>query len=170
MEQAITPPSTKGVIIGLVIIVYSLVIYFLDVPNTSSFQWISYLLYLAGIIWAIVSFGKQIDHNATFGKYFSHGFKTSAIVTIIMILFMILFVMVFPEIKEKGLEEARKAMDQQDQLSAEQKKQALEMSKKFFTPFLIGGTMFYYILLGAIASLIGAGVARKDPRPDIENI
>lgn len=170
MEQTITPTTTKGLLIGLAIIVYSLVIHFLGVPPNGSMQWISYLIYIVGIIWAVTSYGKQIGYNSTFGGYFSHGFKTSAMVTVVMIIFMIVFVYAFPEVKEQGLDAARKAMDQQDQLSAEQKQQALAMSQKFFIPFLIGGTMFYYIVLGAIVSLIGAAVTKKNRQPQYENV
>ena len=60
------------------------------------------------------------------------------------------------------MEEARKNM-QEKNLSEEQMDKAIEITQKFFTTFLIAGTLFGYIILGAIASLIGAAITKKNP-------
>lgn len=173
MEKTVTPPTSKGVMISLILIVYSFILYFLDL-NNPGLQFVSYLIFMAGIIWAIISFGKQTDHTGKFGTYFAHGFKTSAVVTILMIIFMLVFVFAFPEFKEKAMEQAAREMEKQPNMTEEMKEQALSMTQKFFTTFLIGGTMFWYIFLGVIASLIGAGVTRKNQLPvdtiEVENL
>ena len=78
---------------------------------------------------------------------------------------------VFPEFKEKAMDEARKSMSSKN-LSEEQVEKALDITKKLFMVFLIGGALLGYLLFGAIASLIGAAVTKKDPRPleDINQI
>jgi hypothetical protein len=40
---------------------------------------------------------------------------------------------------------------------------AIEISRKFFMAFLIAGTLVGYLAFGAIASLIGAAVTKKNP-------
>jgi hypothetical protein len=40
---------------------------------------------------------------------------------------------------------------------------AIEISRKFFTTFLIAGTLVGYLIFGAIASLIGAAITKKNP-------
>ena len=99
-----------------------------------------------------------------FGNYFAHGFKISAAVTVIMIIYIVVFVLLFPDFKEKALDEARKAMDARGG-SEEQKVQAVEMTKKLFMVFLVAGTLIYNLIVGVIASLIGAAVTKKNPRP-----
>jgi hypothetical protein len=37
------------------------------------------------------------------------------------------------------------------------------MMEKYFIPFAIGGALFMYLLIGVIASLIGAAIAKKNP-------
>jgi hypothetical protein len=50
-------------------------------------------------------------------------------------------------------------------MSEDQIEQALNMTKKFFMVFLIGGALLGYLLFGAIASVIGAAITKKDPHP-----
>jgi len=42
------------------------------------------------------------------------------------------------------------------------------MMRKFFMPFAIGGMLIMSAILGAVASLIGAAVAKKNPNPTLE--
>ena len=37
------------------------------------------------------------------------------------------------------------------------------MTKKFIMVFLVGGTLLGYLFFGALASLIGAAVTKKEP-------
>ena len=171
MQQKITSTTVKGFIIGLIMIAVSLTASFSGIEASGAFQWVIYCIFFAGIIVSIYQFGKQVNHNSTFGNYFAHGFKTSAMVTILMIAFLVIFMTVFPEFKEKAMEEAKKSMRSKN-LSQEQIEKALDLTKKFFMVFLIGGALLGYLLFGAIASLIGAAVTKKDPRPidDINQI
>ena len=163
MEQPITTTTTKGIVISLILIVLALASYFLDLKPNGPLQWIGYLVFIGGIIWSVMSYGKQINHNATFGNYFAHGFKVSAMITAIMIIYMIIFIMVFPDFKEKAMEEAKKSMQSKNNLTSEQINAGLEMTRKFFNVFLIGGTLVFYLLFGALASLVGAAITKKQP-------
>jgi NADH:ubiquinone oxidoreductase subunit 6 (subunit J) len=106
-----------------------------------------------------------MDANVTFGNVFADGFKTSAAVTAIMIVFTIISLkLLFPEMIDKALEQAQANMSKQNNMSEEQIETAMTMTKKFFIPFAIGGALIIYLLIGAIASLIGAAAAKKNPR------
>ncbi|MEO9020517.1 MAG: DUF4199 domain-containing protein [Ginsengibacter sp.] len=163
MEQKITTPATKGIAIALILIVLSLITYFMDLDQNKAMQYAGYIIFIVGIVWSVSSYGKQIDYNSTFGNYFAHGFKVTAIVTAIMIIFLVLFVNLFPEMKEKGMEAARKSMEERGGMTQEQINQALSFSKKFFMVFVIGGSLIFYLFSGAIGALIGAGITKKDP-------
>jgi len=163
MEQTVTTSSTKGIVISLILIVIALAAFFLDIDPKSGFQYISYVIFIAGIILSVTYYGKQIDHNATFGNYFAHGFKVAALVTAIMIIYVVIFVNLFPDMKEKGMEAARKNMESKGKMTQEQITQALTFTRKFFMVFAIGATLVGYLIFGALASLIGAGVTKKNP-------
>jgi hypothetical protein len=163
MEHTITPTSTKGIVIGLILIILTLATYFLNLGTNSPVQWIGYIIFIGGIIWSVMSYGKQINYNASFGNYFAHGFKVAAMVTAIMIIYFIIFILLFPEFKEKAIDEARKSMQEKNNLNEEQIKAGLDMTRKFFMAFLIGGTLVGYLFFGALSALIGAAFTKKEP-------
>ena len=160
--MTVTPPITKGIVISLVLIILGLVTYFLDLSNNKPLQYVGYLIFIIGIIWSVNSYGKQIDYNSTFRNYFAHGFKISAFVTVFMLIFTLLFIYIFPEMKEKAMEAARKGMEEKH-MTEEQISQAIGFTQKFFMVFVIAGILVFYLFFGAIASLIGAGVTKKNP-------
>ena len=160
--QAVTTPITKGIVISLILIILGLVSYFLDLGNNKPMQYVGYLIFIIGIIWSVNLYGKQIDYNSTFGNYFAHGFKISAFVTVFMLIFTVLFLYLFPDMKEKGMEAARKGMEAKN-MTPDQISQAMGFTQKFFMVFVIAGILVFYLFFGAIASLIGAGVTKKNP-------
>lgn len=165
MEQTVTSSTTKGIVISLVLIIIALASYFLNMNTNSALQYVSYAVFVIGIIWSVNLYGKQIDHNSTFGNYFAHGFKIAAMVTAIMIVYIVIFVYLFPDIKEKAMETARAKMQSQGKMTQEQITQALGFTQRFFMVFIIAGTLLGYLIFGALASLIGAGITKKNPRP-----
>ena len=165
MQQTVTTSTMKGIVLALILIVIALTTYFLNMNRNSSLQYISYVVFIAGIIWSVVSYGKQIDHNSTFGNYFAHGFKTAATVTVIMIIYIIIFVIVFPDVKEKAVDAVRNAMESKGNMTHEQITQYLISYRKFFMVIAIAGTLIGYLIFGAIATLIGAGITKKNSRP-----
>ena len=52
---------------------------------------------------------------------------------------------------------------EQKKLSDEQIESYIETTKNFYTAIAIGFTLFIYMFLGAIASLLGAAITKKDP-------
>ncbi len=163
MEQHFTTTTTKGLVIGLIMIVIAIAIYFLNIDVNGPSKWISNIVFIGGIIWSVYNYGKQIDYNATFGNYFAHGFKVSAVVTCLMIVYLVIFVMLFPEFKDKAMEQARAKMQEGGKMSSEQIDQALTMTKKFFMAFAIGGTLLGLLIFGALSALVGAAITKKQP-------
>lgn len=164
METKPTSPAVKGIMISLVLIIISLVVQFLDLTQNKAISSIGILLFFAGIIWSDITYAKQLNGNVTFGNVFSDGFKTSAAVAAIMVVFTIIsFKILFPESIDKILEQSRLDMAKDNKLSDDQIETAISMTKKFFIPFAIGGSIVMYLLGGVIASLIGAAVAKKNP-------
>lgn len=163
MEKKITSHITKGLIISLILIVLGLVFYFTGLYLETWNQYVVMLVYVAALIWAVLSYGKEKDNSVTFGNLFGHGFKTAAVVTCIMLVYAVVFGFVFPEMKEKIMEKTQEQMSNNPKMTQAQVDQAMEMMKKAFTLFMILGLIFWYLLAGVIASLIGAGIAKKNP-------
>jgi len=169
MEKKVTTSLTMGVIISLILIVIAIIGYITGIDQQTWYRWISILIFGGAIIYTCINYGKQSDSNVTFGNTFAFGFKTSAVVTCIMIVFLIIFILVFPDIKEKAMDTARKQMEEKNQLSQEQIENALAFAKKSFMVFLIVGAVFLYLIAGVIFSLIGAAVTKKNPQSPFQN-
>jgi len=165
MEPKVTTPVMKGLIISLVLIVFGLILQFTDLYMNKGLSSIQYLIILAGIIWACISFSNQMNNNVTFGNIFAHGFKTTAFITALMAVYSVVAMQyLFPEIMDKSLEAARLEMEKQGKLTEDQVDQALGFTKKFFVPLTIATVVVIFLVVGAISSLIGAAVAKKNPQ------
>jgi amino acid transporter len=166
MENKIMTPAMKGLIIGLVMIAVSVVMQLLitDLEKMQKLNWVTFLIIIASIVWACFSHSKDMNGNVTFGNLFAHGFKTAAVFTIIMIIYTLLaMTILFPEMKEKMLEVAMKQAEAKGTMSEAQLEQARTMTEKFLVPFAIGGSLVMYLVIGAIGSLLGAAIAKKNP-------
>ena len=169
MEKKPVTHFTAGIIIGAIMIVYSLILNFTGLMANQALGFISYLILFAGIIYFVLQHAKSTDNTATFGNLFSYGFKSTAIATLILLVFQLIFFLVFPEYKEKIMEIARENMVKKGNLNEEQINQGMEMMKRFFWIGIVGGTLFFMLLIGLISSLIGAGIAKKSPNAPFQN-
>lgn len=170
MENKITTPQVKGFIISLILIVYGLIIYFVDGMKHPELSYVQYVLFLAGIIWACVSYSNQLNANVTFGNLFAHGFKTTAVITVIVLLYTILaFKVLFPEMIDKSIEMSRQKMEADGKASDSQIDQTISMMREHYVLFAIVGVIVGFAIIGAISSLIGAAIAKKKPQDPFGN-
>ena len=163
MEKQITSHIIKGAILGGISILFSIIIYVFNLYTTQWLSWISYAILIGGIIYGNILFANQNDNNVSFGNIFAHGFKTTAVVIVISVLYTVLSLFIFPDMVDKIIEISRTAMAKNPQMTDEMIDQAITMTKKLFLPFAIAGAIFGTGFLGAIGSLIGAAVAKKNP-------
>lgn len=160
-------PILKGVIITLAIIVFAVITAIVGIEKSRSFGWVQYLLIIAGIIWACIGYSKEKDGNVTFGNVFAHGFKVTAVVTCIFILYMVLALkVIFPDIKEQSIAIMRTEMakqPKQPEQNTEQLEKIISGVSENFVLITATGTMIVFLIVGAVASLAGAVVAKKNP-------
>ena len=160
-ENKIMSPQIKGLLISLIVIVFSIAGYFTGLSYTGWYPWVINLVLLIAIIVACVVFANQKEGYVTFGKVFLHGFITTVVITLVLLVYTVLaFTVLFPDMREKIFEMQIAAMEKQG-LDSDKIEQASGMMKKFFWPFTIGFTIFGTLIWGAISSLIGAAVAKK---------
>lgn len=163
MEKKPLSPPVYGLVISIVLIIFGLIIQFTNQFQNKTLGYVSYAVLLIGIIIACVNYAKQMNGNVTYGNVFAHGFKTTAVVIVIMAIYTALALkVIFPDMIDKILETSRTQME--GKMADDQIEQALQMTRKFFLPFAIGGIIVIYGILGAIAAAIGAAVAKKNPQ------
>lgn len=166
METKVTSPAMKGLIISLVLIVFSQITIVLDQVQNRALGIIPLVILVAAIIWSCIVYAKQMNHNVTFGNVFGHGFKITAAVIAIMAIYTVLLLMVIkPELREMSMQQAREEMEKNPKLSESDVENAVAMTDRLFYPITIGTIILIYGIVGCIASLIGAAAAKKHPNP-----
>lgn len=164
MEKQITSHIVKGAILGAFSILFSIIVYVFNLYAITWLSWVSYAVIVGGIIYGNIVYANQNGNNVSFGNIFAHGFKTTAVLIVISVVFTFLSMKVlFPDMIDKIIDLSRAQMEKNPQMTDEMIEQAITMTKKFFVPFAIGGVLIGTGFMGAIASLIGAGVAKKNP-------
>jgi len=170
-EKKVMSHQIKGLLISLIVIVLGLIGYFTKMSEKSGFNWISNIVLFVGIVWGCVYFANQKEGYVTFGNVFAHGFKMSVVIALILVVYTLISIyLIFPDMKEKALEMARQRMEERGKMSDSDIENAMNITKKFFTPFLIGGILLGTLIIGALASLLGAAMAKKKPGNPLEQL
>jgi len=164
MEKKPVTHFLVGGIMGAITILSSVILIITDQIQNQSLGWISTVLMFIALIYFVRDYGNAKQNQLSFGELFAFGFKSSAFATILILAFQVIFNLVFPEMLDKMLDITRqKMLEQKPQPTDEQIEMALGFTKKFFWPLIIGGTVFGTLFFGAIGSLIGAAITKKNP-------
>ena len=171
METTVTPPQVKGLVISLVIIIFSMVLYFTGQTANQTLSYLQYVILIGGIIWSCTSYAKQLNGNVTFGNIFAHGFKTTAVVIVIVTVYTILAIKVlFPDMLTIIIQQAKENMRKQPNVTDEQIDKGVDFMKNNFMTFAIAGIILLFGIVGLISSLIGAAVAKKNPQDPFSQV
>ena len=81
-----------GLIIAAILIIYSTLLNYMGLFQNQSLGWVSYFIFIGGLILFINLYGKAKNNQVTFGNLFSYGFKATSIITLIMILYIVIFI------------------------------------------------------------------------------
>lgn len=161
---------TNGLILGLVSIVYSLVMYFLDLSLNKTQGYIFILVMFVLVFYLLKSYRDNYRHGQiTYGQSLGAGMVIFLYYSVIAAIFTyILFKFIDPGLTEKQLAMAEELMVKrgapQAAIDAGMAMQRKIMKPEIMAPFSILGTMFY----GLIVSLIVSIFIRKEGNPLIE--
>ena len=170
MEKKVTSPLATAIIISLLLAVLDIIAGFANFKYSNWYRWVPTILLFLALIWACINYASQNNGDVTFGNTFAHGFKVSAFTACFSIIFVILSIyVIFPDTKDIVLEQTRKQMEEKGNLSEENINNALDITRRLFFPFALGGALVGTILIGTIGSLIGAAFAKKNPESSFEN-
>lgn len=165
--------KTYGLITGLAVVVIAVIFYVAGISFESYTQWLVYIPFLVGLILNAQAFSKANNGYVTFGQTFSSCFKATAIITLIVLAWTFASSYIFPEMQQKAMEMAREKMEKDSKITEEQIEMSMEMTRKYWTLFMVMGVVFGYMFFGAIFSLIAAATAKKKgaaPPPSFDSI
>jgi len=162
---------TNGLILGLIGIVYTLVIYFLDLTINKVQGYVFLLILIVTLYFLVKSYRDNYMHGyLTYGQAFGAGVVIFLYYAIITAIFTyILFALIDPGLIDKQLAAAEELMAKrgmtQEMMDAGIKIQKKMMKPGIMAPMSIFGNMLY----GVIMSLIVAIFVKKEGNPLIDS-
>jgi len=170
-QSAFASAFSPGIIISAALILFSLVLFLLDVSYDSKLNYISYAILAIGLWWAITSFrNKQEGGFISYGGAFSSGFYVGIVISVITAIFTYIYVQyinqgMIDEILVKAEEEM---LTKNPDMSDADVEMALSYVEKFTSPAIMAAFGFFGNLLAStIFSLIIAIFAKREKSQEI---
>ena len=155
--------TKKGLITGLLMTVLSLFFFYvLKLPVNQKEQYVIFSICIAGIIWSLFAYKQTVTEDKTFKNYFSTGFKTFIVVTLLMVLYTFIFFKFNTAYRDAGIAQNNAMLLKEgNHTPAEIESNATQL-KQIFIPVIVGITTFKYLILGALVTVIASGfLSRK---------
>ncbi len=173
-KQTIQHVMNYGLITGLVLIAYSLLLYIIGQSLNQLLEYLAivilaYLIYL----FSKIHRDKINEGILPYGKGFTLGFLIGFFAGIILSFFSyIQITLIDPSLVDKQLELMEQKFFERG-MSEEQVEAAINISKKWMTPVgIFFGSLLSFSFWSAIIALITAAILKKDPSPftpDVNN-
>ena len=160
-NQKITTVKTAlnfGIILGGVSLVYSLMLFFLDMhyQGDSTTSVIGYLIFIIIVFMAIKDFKKNNNGYINLSEALKTGVGASLISALILCIYTIILIQYLdPEFLDKSTEyQKQKLLQENPEISIENVDKMFDMQKEFSGPFIISGFKASSILMRSSLSLI----------------
>lgn len=169
MEQKSTfsPALQFGLLTGLVLIVFTLILFLAGVGEKSPIQFISYVLLIGMIFWGMVNIrDKQLDGVMSYGKAFSTGFWIALFASILVGIFTFFYLKyINPGFMTNHLAEARMKMEERPGITQAQVEQGMKMARTFASPIVSAiMALIWEVIIGTVLSLLIAIFAKREDK------
>lgn len=153
-----------GALNGVAMMIISLLIYLLGIPQNFIVSLVIYTINIVFIIYGTLFLRNQyLNGEISYGKALSSGILISLFMSILVAFFIFIF------FKFIGTDELNKILEQTEEkmynqgMSEDQIELAMEITKKYTTPMYMAlGTIFSYTFMGFIFSLITSAFIKKN--------
>ena len=127
-----------GLIVGIVLIIYSILMYFLDLSLEKWVSWVSYILLIGGIVYSTIQYRDNVlGGSITYVQALGFGVLISLFAAVLSGIYSyVFFTFIDPDFIDKIVEMTQQQMLDQG-LSEDQVEQAMEMQKGFMKPWVM---------------------------------
>jgi hypothetical protein len=174
MEQKISPWKanlTNGIILGLISVVITLILYFLDMTTNKTVGYLMIPLNIVILYFMIKSYRDTYCHGIlSYGQSVGAGVIILLYSTVISVLFTyILYKFVDPGLIAKSLAISEDEMVKRG-MTQEQITAAMNFTRKLITPeFMLITGIFFGMFFGTLAALIVSIFTRKEGNPLLDS-
>lgn len=160
----------SGTLLGVVLVIFSLIMYFLDQTGNKYVSWLSVILMIAGIVYLQIQYrDKELKGNMSYGKAFGFAVLMVLVASVITSIFTyLLFSVIDPGLVDKLLAASEEQLTKRG-MSGDQIEIAMKYTRKMMSPPLMAvfgliGNMVW----GTIISLITSAITKKETSPFAE--
>ena len=158
---------TWGAITGIILIVFSLVLYLVHQSANQALGYLSYVLLIAGIIIGSIAYRDKV-----LGGFISYkdAFVTGLLITIFAGILSSFFSFILiryidPSVVEQSIAKAEEKMISRG-MSEDDVERAMEKTKEFIgSPLMVLVGLLSFAFIGTIISLITAAIVKKEKGP-----
>lgn len=165
-KSALLPSLGAGVILGIALVVFSLILYITEQNENIWLALLSYVI-LAGVLYfAIVNFrDKNQNGYLTYGKGVRVGFLTGLFASIILAIFLFVYVSYIDSdiLNQAAINAEESILERSPNIGDAELEQALAIVGIFATPVMTAVmTIFWYSLVSLVFSLIISIFAKQE--------
>lgn len=144
----------KGLITGAAMILLSIILFYgMKLPHDDPSQVFVILMYVAGIFWSLLSLHRSSD-ELSFKNYFSEGFKTFIVGTLLIVLFKGIFFKLNPQIMEAAIKETEMIVAKSGDKTPAEITANSEKLRSIFMPMTISLTTVTFLFFGALTTIV----------------
>ncbi len=154
-----------GLIVGGILIIFNLVIYLFDALSRESYlNLFNYAILLGGIIWGAKTYRDIYNEGySTYSEAFGSGFLVGLFSTILLSIFWYILYKLDPALIENIILQTEEQMYESSELSDSEIEQAISMTRRFTTPFIIAITsLIWTTIINLVLSLIVAIFIKRE--------
>ncbi len=153
----------KGLISGLLLIALSaLLFYGFHLSEKGDNQYGVLFVFVLSVCWPLVSYRMNPAAVHTFNNYFSEGFKSFVVITLLMVIYTFVFYRLNPQILEKAILENNQLILKQGNRTPDEIAENAQKLRSIFMPMMLSITTIKFLALGAVVSALGGFVFTKD--------
>lgn len=165
-KSAFMPSLSAGILLGVILVVYSLILYVAELNENQWLAAVSYVITAIVLYFAIINFrDKQQNGFLSYGKGVTVGFLTGLFASVILAIFTYIYVTyIDPGILEQILVKAEESVLQSNpNMSDEELDRAMGMVEIFTSPGVMTvTTIFWYALVSLVFSLLISIFAKRE--------
>ena len=158
----------SGLILGLALVIYTLLLYFLDQTFNKTLGYISILIIIVGLILGIKAFRDDSRGGLmSYGQGVGAGTIIGLYAGIIGAIFtFLLYKVIDPDLMGKLLTFTEENLVESGRVPEEMIEQTMEIQKKFMTPWIMSVmSIINYVFFGVVVSLIASIFLKKEGNP-----
>jgi hypothetical protein len=155
----------KGMVTAVIMIAASLIFFYIfDLPVNGKSQYVILLIFVAGVLWSMVSYRMTRGTVQDLKSYFSEGFKTFIVVTLFMAAYTFIFYKLNPQIMENGIQENNALLLKDGNKTMAEIEDNADQLRSIFMPMMLAINTMKYLLLGSLVSVLAGGFLMRKIR------